>query len=154
MRASRALKLTVQQRLGFEITLARARIERAYKRMQDDLHAFGKYPDTTMSWSSTASRLTSTRPSANCAALFMTARKPASEPPRVFRVSLARPRLAGREPCAGQKVRRCLWPLRALRDQKGHDEGKFTMSEALMYALISLPVVAFLLAELIWRINE
>ena len=26
------------------------------------------------------------------------------------------------------------------------------MSEALMYALIALPVVAFLLAELIWRI--
>ena len=45
---SQAIKLTVQQRLGFEITLARARIERAYKRMQDDLHAFGKYPDTTM----------------------------------------------------------------------------------------------------------
>ena len=48
MRAASAIKLTVQQRLGFEITLARARIERAYKRMQDDLHAFGKYPDTTM----------------------------------------------------------------------------------------------------------
>lgn len=48
MRASSALKLSVQQRLGFEITLARARIERAYKRMQDDLHAFGTYPDTTM----------------------------------------------------------------------------------------------------------
>lgn len=48
MRPTSAVKLTVQQRLGFEITLARARIERAYKRMQDDLHAYGKYPDTTM----------------------------------------------------------------------------------------------------------
>lgn len=48
MRAGHAVKLTVQARLGFEITLARARIERAYKRMQDDLHAYGKYPDTTM----------------------------------------------------------------------------------------------------------
>lgn len=48
MRPSQALKLTVQQRLGFEITLARSRIERAYKQMQDDLHAYGKYPDTTM----------------------------------------------------------------------------------------------------------
>ncbi len=48
MRPSSALKLTVQQRLGFEITLAQARIERSYKRMQDDLHAYGKYPDTTM----------------------------------------------------------------------------------------------------------
>lgn len=47
MRASNALKLTVEQRLGFEITLARARIERAYKQMQDDLHALGKYPDST-----------------------------------------------------------------------------------------------------------
>ena len=42
-----ALKLTVAQRLGFEITLARARIERAYKQMQDDLHSLGKYPDST-----------------------------------------------------------------------------------------------------------
>lgn len=48
MRPSSALKLTVEQRLGFEITLAQARIERSYKRMQDDLHAFGKYPDSTM----------------------------------------------------------------------------------------------------------
>jgi vacuolar-type H+-ATPase subunit C/Vma6 len=47
MRASNALKLTVEQRLGFEITLARARIERAYKQMQDDLHNLGKYPDST-----------------------------------------------------------------------------------------------------------
>jgi ABC-type enterochelin transport system ATPase subunit len=47
VRASSALKLTVAQRLGFEITLARARIERAYKQMQDDLHAFGRYPDST-----------------------------------------------------------------------------------------------------------
>ena len=47
MRPSSALKLTVQQRLGFEITLAQARIERSYKRMQDDLHAYGKYPDCT-----------------------------------------------------------------------------------------------------------
>ena len=48
MRPSSALKLTADQRLGFEITLAQARIERSYKRMQDDLHAFGKYPDSTM----------------------------------------------------------------------------------------------------------
>ena len=47
MRASYAVKLTVEQRLGFEITLARARIERAYKQMQDDLHAYGHYPDST-----------------------------------------------------------------------------------------------------------
>ena len=47
MRATQALKLTVEQRLGFEITLARARIERAYKAMQDDLHACGRYPDST-----------------------------------------------------------------------------------------------------------
>ena len=47
MRPSSALKLTIQQRLGFEITLAQARIERSYKRIQDDLHAFGKYPDST-----------------------------------------------------------------------------------------------------------
>lgn len=48
MRAITALKLTVEQRLGFEMTLARARIERAYARMQSDLHEFGKYPDSTM----------------------------------------------------------------------------------------------------------
>ena len=48
VKASCALKLTVQQRLGFEITLARARVERAYKRMQDDLHALHRYPDSTM----------------------------------------------------------------------------------------------------------
>lgn len=45
MRPSSALKLTMEQRLGFEITLAQARIERAYKQMQDDLHAHGKYTD-------------------------------------------------------------------------------------------------------------
>lgn len=47
MRASNAVKLTVQQRLGFEIALARSRIEMAYERMQKDLHEYGKYTDTT-----------------------------------------------------------------------------------------------------------
>lgn len=48
MRAASALKLTVQQRLGFEVTLARARIERAYEQMQKDLHGNGRYNDSTM----------------------------------------------------------------------------------------------------------
>lgn len=48
MRAASALKLTIEQRLGFEITLARARIDRAYQRMQTDLHECGKYADSTM----------------------------------------------------------------------------------------------------------
>ena len=48
MRAATALRLTIEQRLGFEITLARARIERAYLRMQNELHEYGKYPDSTM----------------------------------------------------------------------------------------------------------
>ena len=48
MRATYAIKLTVAQRLGFEITLARARIERAYEHMQKDLHDLHKYADSTM----------------------------------------------------------------------------------------------------------
>lgn len=48
MRAATALKLTVKQRLGFEITLARARIDRAYEKMQRDLHDLGKYAEQTM----------------------------------------------------------------------------------------------------------
>ncbi len=47
MRSASALKLTVQQRLGFEITYARARIQREYERMQIDLHSLGKYADAT-----------------------------------------------------------------------------------------------------------
>lgn len=48
MNATAALKLTVAQRLGFEVTLARATVERAYKQMQDDLHGHGRYNDSAM----------------------------------------------------------------------------------------------------------
>ena len=48
MKATSAMKLTVQQRLGFEITYARARIEQYYKKMQDELHNYGKYTDSTV----------------------------------------------------------------------------------------------------------
>jgi vacuolar-type H+-ATPase subunit C/Vma6 len=45
MRASHAIKLTVERRLAFEITLARCRIERAYKRARDEIHHGGKVSD-------------------------------------------------------------------------------------------------------------
>src|SRR5262245_57120136 len=48
MTPQKALRLTVEQRLGFEITAARAVVEREYQRMQDDLHNLGKYHDSTM----------------------------------------------------------------------------------------------------------
>lgn len=48
MRASQAIKLTVQQRLGFEITLARSRIERGYAKVQREIHDGHKVNESTM----------------------------------------------------------------------------------------------------------
>lgn len=48
MRPRAALKLTVEQRLGFEIALARELIAASYKQMQEDLHNHGKYNPSSM----------------------------------------------------------------------------------------------------------
>ena len=48
MRAGVAVKLTVEQRLGFEITLARTRIERGYEAIQSQIHDGAKVSDAAM----------------------------------------------------------------------------------------------------------
>lgn len=47
MSPHKALRLTIEQRLGFEVTAARARVTHLYEQMQHELHQYGKYPEST-----------------------------------------------------------------------------------------------------------